>query len=491
MYKSQTNLSFNSKSVDLGSFFIFSLFLLCMILSAITFQSKIQLLFFTILLLIFISIIFFESLILKKRELSFYLSIPVIMSATQNIYLGLITPRVSNTVMQLMIVTNYIFSILLFVVLLLTTSFKLNQKNNTKIILVLSLLILYSLSTIIIFKSNLMSAFASLRNILTPIFFMLLGLAASNNISLKRFLKYISYVSIFVVIFGVIELYFAKDVWLHLNVSDLWAKKGIAVNTITGLPNNFYSSELVNGRQLRRMVSSFADPVNLGTFLFFAFMGAWYLNKKFLGLIIIICSLLAVSKGAFLGILVFGVVWSYYNKSKTFFLFIMIVTGGIGIGFVVYSLTSSTMSMLLHITGFLSSFKELFSHPLGRGLGNIGVLAGLYSNGAETKITESGLGMVIGQLGVIGLILYTYFFRFVYKQINLNNSNNLKIFSKSLLFSIILNIMFNEVALSPNSSAIYFITLGIVIGQQYINNGKLILEEKNKRITKRIKIKWR
>ncbi|SNZ04795.1 hypothetical protein SAMN05421503_0766 [Terribacillus aidingensis] len=474
--------SFNDKGLDLFSSILFGLFLSIVMMSAIAFHSTFNIIFYLLSLMVYIYILVYELQMVERREFSFYITIPILISATQNLYLSFVSPYADASQIQLMVITNFLYSAILIGVIYIKTPYRFNKALYQKMLILFIVLVLYSLATIIIFNAHITSALASLRNVMTPMLFILIGLIASSNVILSRYLRYLSYIVIFVVIFGFAERFLIKDIWHIIHLPDLWTKKGLPLNAFTGLPGNFYSSEMVGGQQLRRMVSSFADPVNLGTFLFFGFMVAWYLRNKFLAILLIISIGLAVSKGAILGLLIFSVVWAYHKFSKAIFILVMIGTCAAGGAFVVYSMMNSTMSMLLHITGFFAAFPELVNHPLGRGLGNIGVLAGLYSSGAQTEITESGLGMIIGQLGILGLILYVYFFTFILKQSHTIQVRKDKILLQTLTLGILANITFNEVALSPNSSAVYFITIGIILGQWHAKTKDVGVKKKKNRI---------
>lgn len=476
----------NDRGLDLFLVMGFGAFLTVMLLSAVAFESTANIMIYLFTFALFITLTLLESYMVSRREFSFYLTIPILISATQNIYLSIIAPYTEASQIQLMVVTNFLFSAFLIVLVFIKTPFRFKQALYNNMFLIFLVLCVYSVATIVIFNSHITSAIASMRNVMTPMLFLLIGLIASSNVILVRYLRYISYIALFVVLFGIAERFFFNDIWYSINLPDLWMKKGLPLNAYTGLPGNFYSSEMVNGQQLRRMVSSFADPVNLGTFLFFGFAAAWYLKKKLLAFLLIISIGLAVSKGALLGLLVFIVVYSFHKLSKTGFTLVLMGAGVAGGGFVVYSMMHSTMSMFLHLTGFFAAFPELLHHPLGRGLGNIGVLAGLYSSGAKTEITESGLGMVIGQLGVVGLILFIYFFKELYQKSKLIQDKRDIILVQSLIIGILLNIMFNEVALSPNSSAVFFITIGIILGQWYEKMKDIPLQK----LKKRRKIVW-
>ena len=476
-------LKYSHKSIDLFSLIIFFLFLSVIMLSSVAFGANTQLMFVGIAVLLFFGIMAFEFYNIEGRELSFYLVIPLLISATQNIYMGIITPYVSAMQIQIMVVINFVFAVLLclFVYFIQPKLMSKRLIKNTVWIIVFT--VGYSLATIVLFHASPMSGFASLRNILNPMMFFLIGLLTCKVTILKRFLKYVSFIAMFVFAFGVYERFINPDIWNTLNLADLWTKKGIPVNLSSGLPLNYYSSETIGGEQLRRMVSSFADPVNLGTFLFFGFMAAWYLKKYLLAFFMIIATALTISKGALLGLLVFLVVWAKNYTPKAVFFLILMTSGVAGLGFLGYTMMHSTMSALMHLTGFFSAFLELPHHPLGRGLGNIGVLAGLYSTGAETGITESGLGMIIGQLGVVGIVLFFIFFKSINSNLKLVEDKREKVLGQALFIGITLNIAFNEVALSPNSSAVYFIALGLICGKAGLSSTKT-KETKKKRFKK-------
>jgi hypothetical protein len=414
---------------------------------------------------VFIAVVALEFDAAPHREASFYLALPVIISATQNVYVGVITPYISSTQVQILVVLNFIFGALLCLAGYVTRPRGVAENLTQATVWILVLLMGYAGLTAVAFHSAPMSAFASLRNVVNPPLFFLLGLVLAHRTVLGRFLRYIAYLAGALFIFGVYERYVNQNIWSTLHLGELWTKKGIPISTALDLPYNFYSSETIHGEQLRRMVSSFADPVNYGTFLFFGYMTAWYLRRYLLGILMIMATVLTISKGAMLGLLVFGVLWAKVNTSRTVFVATSVAAGAAGAAFIAYSLTHSTASTLTHLTGFTDAFKQLPSHPLGHGLGNVGVLAGLYSTGASTGITESGIGMIIGQLGVIGLGLYLAFFRLIYMATKAIPEPRTKLLAMSLLIGIILNSAFNEVALSPNSSAVYFMALGLLSAQ--------------------------
>ena len=227
---------------------------------------------------------------------------------------------------------------------------------------------------------------------------------------------------------------------------------------------------------MRRMASSFADPVNLGTFLFAAFMIAWYKREKILMSALLICMILTMSKGALLGLLVFIVVVMWEKKGSRsitpLIIALVILFSGWFIGF---SKSSSTGSLMVHLNGFLNALRGFVDHPFGFGLGNVGVLARvLGSTMVGNGVVETGIGMIIAQLGIVGIIVYGVFFAKLWTEpLKWNGFHGReRTLYYSLLISFIANAMFNEVALSPNSCGLYFISLA------YLNSKICNLENK-------------
>jgi hypothetical protein len=405
----------------------------------------------------------------RKAEISFFLIIPTVMSATQNVYLTTVAGALDSGRLQFAIILNFLFSVALYVVLIATkkpSSGHALRKLIKAVTTCLAILVLYGAATVVLFQHDLVAAAASSRNIVAPFLFLLIGLHASVWAKHAVYLRYLVMLGFVAVIFGFIEAN-TPDFWQSLDLRSLWEKKGISVQQDSGLPKNFFASEqVVPGEFLRRMAGPFADPVNFGTFLFAVFMAAWYLRGLLCQIATVAAMVLAVSKGALLGLIVFFAFWTRYYASRTSHLIALVLLAAGAYNFYLFTVSSSTGSTAAHIGGFTAAFVEFPQHPLGRGLGSSGVLAGLFSEGSESTsaVTESGLGMVIGQLGIVGLAVYLVFFFQLSKYVLQVKNLREKTLAAGLLGGFLLNAAFNEVALSPNSAAPYFIILGLVIG---------------------------
>lgn len=398
----------------------------------------------------------------KRGEISTIIAIPVLLSVFQNVYLGYFSPKLSSMTIQILTVLNFLLACVIFFYLALR--YHKTYKGQAKFLNLFVCLIGYSLVSVVFLDSiNIISIISSFRNVISVFIFFFIGYYSYRRVDLRKFENILLVFGFVVIVVGLYDVWTGGTLWRELNITDLWTKKGIRVQA-SGLPTNFYSSETINGERIRRMVSTFADPVNLGAFLFAVFCVAWHKKKKILSIFLIMGMILTVSKGAWLGLLIFACVYSYYFFPRPIFIVVMSAAGLAGIGFLLYAFRTSANSVFLHISGLIASFSGLLNNPLGSGVGSNGVLARQFSGvSANSEITETGLGMIIGQLGIIGLIIYMAYFWHLIKCCVKTKDKRDRVLVLSLILSVIVNIFFNEVALSPNSCAIYFMVVGYVI----------------------------
>lgn len=387
---------------------------------------------------------------------------PIFISCFQNVYLGIAANSMSKMEMQVLLSLHVLF-ITIFIIFSLINK-KISNRQNWLLFSII--LIIFFATLMYLMKPAIITSFiSSIRNLLSCMLFFYYASILVERTYLDKYYHSIIVIIFIVVIFGLFEYSIGFDVWRKLNISTLWSLKSIRTN-IYGIPENWYSSERIGGIQLRRMVSTFADPVNLGTFLFAAAMICYYKEKKVLFTIVLCCCLFTISKGALLGFGIFLVILTWY-KDKTKLLAPVVLLIGIifGLAFIEFSKTSSSGSLFAHIRGLTNAFNQLLIHPMGLGVGNSGVLANLFvAERLNSSVTETGIGSVIAQLGIPGLLVYIYFFIKLYKiPFNWENAfKKEKIIYYSLLFSFVFNAMFNEVALSPNSCGLYFVELAIL-----------------------------
>ena len=437
---------------------------IAMIISSLFFNSIV-----TVSIMIFLLFVILFSYIKASenkdgKTIAYIISLPLMISSIQNLYLGFGVNNFTSMHFYIMLTLNIDIFVIIYIYNLLK-SIKNKNKNVMRLNICILVILVASLLLILIYPTSMSAYFSSFRNIIGPFVILLSSFYSGDKIDVDYLFKRILFIISIVVVTGFIEYFIGNEFWINLNVKQLWNIKGLNIGNRI-LPGNFYSSELINGHQIRRMVASYADPVNLGTFLFAAFMVTWYKKKYFLSVLVVICCALTISKGALLGFLVFILIYStIFSKSKMFKTISTLSAFFIGIGFVIYSQLHSTGSLNAHVNGFVNSLMIPFKYPLGLGLGNVGVLANKLGSSiaSDIMVTESGIGMVISQLGFIGIITYYVLFNILIKQGKSISGLREKCMIYVLTISFLLNAFFNEVALSPNSCTLYFIIIGLLI----------------------------
>lgn len=403
----------------------------------------------------------------KKIDCATIVCFPIVLSIFQNVYLGIIAKNLSSLEMQMLLVINVVY-VCVWVLFLTIKEF--NRDKNIRIYgIAFGAFLLYILISVIINRPNMIAALASTRNIISCMVFYIFGYALCNCTNKNQIIKICIALGLAVILIGLYEVLIDNALWTRLDIKELWTKKGLRVS-YNGLPENFYSSEKLNGKQLRRMTSTFADPVNLGTFFAAVFLVSWYKKKTWMMVLSAVSIVLTISKGGLLSVMVFLFVLVLYKiKSRKikWALIISLLAGGLA--FLLYSYFFSTRSVFLHISGFINAVPIVWKKPLGYGVGNIGVLAQEFSASQNPYITESGFGAIIGQLGIVGLIAYAGFFVYLFIRIIKIENKEKAILLLSLLLSIAANMVFNEVALSPNSCGLYFVLIGLFLASDNLN----------------------
>jgi hypothetical protein len=401
-----------------------------------------------------------------------YLIIPVILSAFQNVYLAPVASHVPAVLIQMTLILNYLTCLVAVITFAVNTSRDSIPPLVKTLFTILCMATAYICVITLVRGAEPLAAFAAYRNFSTPfIFTMVAAMAGLNTVktNIHRFSTLFLATAAGVLSFGVIDLFF-PGIWIEIGVGELWISKGIGIKTTSGIPANWYSAELINGSPVRRMVASFADPVNLGALLFAAFIIAWFSRRWFVGGAALVGAVLAVSKGALLSCLVFLTVLAWRSRSPILKLLVPVFSLILGLGFVFWSQENASGSLFRHISGFTAGFASLVQNPFGSGLGNSGILAGLFSSNVDTEVGESAVGTVIGQLGIGGLIVLISLYYFLYKAVRDSTSGRTRVLGLTLVWSLVLNSMFNEVTMSPNSAGPYCIAIGLIYSANLKSN---------------------
>ena len=214
--------------------------------------------------------------VIDGRDVTFI----VVLAAFQNVVLGLFAPALSAFAVRLLVSTNVLLPTLWLIAIWLTapeTWLWRRALGANGMLLTTAGMLAFSVA---LFGFNGVAALASTRNIVSPLLFFAVGyFAALRGPDSPFFWRTLLGVGVVVVLVGLTEQLLLRDLWPALHVQELWTKKGLTNIAASGLPANWYSAERFGGEQVRRMVSTMADPVNLGTFLFLVFMTGYWLRR--------------------------------------------------------------------------------------------------------------------------------------------------------------------------------------------------------------------
>ncbi|WP_191626066.1 hypothetical protein [Pseudomonas fluorescens] len=235
-------------------------------------------------------------------------------------------------------------------------------------------------------------------------------------ISIKKYsdypsaLKSLISVAIIICAFGIFERFL--HLWSIIDISRFFISKKIPVFEY-GYPIFFIEPvsimgwlELPNGTP--RMVSSFLDPINLGHALVFFICLVMY-DKNFTikrpkrtGLLVLLfsCLALTLSKGAWLQLFLVTVVLNSRGS-------IILKAAALLIAMpAIYIYAQDHAGFLIHLNGFLGVFSHITL--FGHGLSTFGNYSAMYNTSGQIAegVGDSFWGSIIGQLGLLGFLLW-------------------------------------------------------------------------------------
>lgn len=347
------------------------------------------------------------------------------------------------------------------------------RKNNFLVICFVFYLVLS------MFRGNvdIYTKFVCFRQLMTPVILILYGRCLNISQDEKvDFLKFIINMGVFQAIFGIVEEFILGDkFWLALNISSLFKAKGFSRWVIAGMPGNYYSADFYSiiGRSVRRLVGITTDPLLTAHFLAFCIVILLFLdvdkkNKKIFKIVLLsIATFLTLSKGA---ILIVAISFLYKvwikNRKVAIFLIVFAITGLVGI---IHSNILRTVS--IHLAGLTTAAESI--SIIGGGIGTSGNLASL--GGKSTTSGESFFGMILGQLGIIGLLLFIWMIKRMTKLL-FAEKNKIYVYAIiAYIIAITIEAIVSESAINFVGSGVAFIALGIFSVRKNVNKNKGVL----------------
>jgi hypothetical protein len=258
--------------------------------------------------------------------------------------------------------------------------------------------------------------------------------------------------SIWVVFLGLIFRF--SNLWAVLDLTNYFNLKGIPVDN-RGLSYMFYEPAL---SYTERLVSTVLDPISLGHMLAAPLILCYYSvftegkKRKILFFFLSLGLILTFSKGAILQVIL---ALFFFNKSLSPTTRFLIPSLFVALAL----LTLNIEGILIHLFGLKNAIVYL--NLFGHGLGMVGNYAKMFAEDLSIyykfEISDTFIGSVIGQIGLIGFAFWISFFLPKIKSIIFSRTNHVG--------AIILTSQLIIAAISENTfNFTSFIVPGIISG---------------------------
>lgn len=337
------------------------------------------------------------------------------------------------------------------------------------------LLIIWACLRGIITRGDTATSLAYLRNFSSLALILGVGIAASRTIPEIKWESILIFFSLLLLLGILLEILFGRDLWWTLlNLDKLQVIKGPYSTT-----TDFF------GFTVLRLRSFVGEPINTSYML--GSLAAWhfYKHRRSLGILFTVAVVFTFAKSGII-LLFMSLAW-FHVCTKRKIIHIKLFTLGAMLSalplFVVYVNASDDVDVLAfvknpldfflgnntaftHASGLILGVKSAITNPIGSGLGVGGNFGQIFTNSNRgdwiSSGSESGIGVLAFQLGILGLLLHLIFvYRTLSKNLALMRSTNLlkseilrKTFGVSILFGWYSASLFSENAFGPQSALI-------------------------------------
>jgi len=277
------------------------------------------------------------------------------------------------------------------------------------------------------------------------------------------------------VIFGLLEYNYPQYFWNKIfHIIDYTKVKTGTVpklEPLSGLPTNYFTYK--DGGRVRRLVAFNGEATSLSRFLGTVIASLMTLGERNRKTVLVI------------GFLLLGLLFTNARGGLLFpivivLLFFLRLVKGLAIPVIIplmyfmlfhsSSFNVSSANNQRHLHGLTKGIANAFKYPTGRGLGATGQIAATYTGDVrhadEDFVSESFVGCIGAQLGLVGLAAFLLFVIIVITQLSLflfssqYELNYLVLTSCALFTTVMLTSLFSNSAVSAISSFVAFILTG-------------------------------
>ena len=449
-------------------------FILCSILTAISFSALFQNYYVLHIVLFTFSLLFvFRGGIGVLYAFTLY-------TFFQNIFLVVFSPSLTSWDTNLIILYKELIVYLSVAIFFFKHQFKYEGKIQKVILFLIALIFLFNL---IRPGAPFGLKMVSIRQLLLP--YMCIYFGYSIVSSKTKIVKYLRFYIISLCIIGLIGLLMYQFepyvLWDSLNYPRYFFNKNGAKYE-TGYVN-FYSWDF--GPQLKRFVSIIADPIAAAHMIGISLVYLFIAEKKkqtWKKVLMITCAISCVSKSLILLFLTIGIVVFYVQIKKRIYKIVFFSIAFISI-FIFFTLATLYVEGLESNTASGNHLKSVIfavynNSLLGDGLGSAGYLAGVMTeNSAEMEANESFMAVLITQLGVLGAsIFYLYFILKIFQmaKLYLQTKSRIVLFGLILLTDVILESIVSGSSIAMLGTGLYFILSGLIFSNYSQNTNRII-----------------
>lgn len=397
----------------------------------------------------------------------------LLLMLVQNIVLIIFSYNLSSRDTQILtLIKEIIVYLSIFITIFIKRNFQFEKFDILPIIYIVLIIISFFIS-----DASISAKLVCIRQLFLPIVCFVYGRQVKvKDDDLQVLYNIIIYVGIGIAIFGFIELFFLKDeFWRFIGSEAYFKNKGIEDWTKDGVMVSFYTYDLMSifGGAVRRFVSIFAEVLATAHFLFLSLAITFFKYKGILRNKIIICGLmllaiiLTISKGVILimGIAVVVIIYYYYENKKL--TLALIALGVIGLVIIVFNSYGEATSTGYHLEGLVHNFQNI--KIFGYGLAKSGNFALIYGDSSQNVLSgESFIGTMLGQIGILGTIIYIIYNFVIIKRyiINKHKDKEDSIIALILILGVLLESFLSESAISFLGTGFYFVLAGIIYNKQ-------------------------
>ena len=371
------------------------------------------------------------------------------------------------------------FFFILFIVMLYLMKKKTIDKSNLDLFALAFFMLLGVGISFVVSPASLSFKIFNARRILEMylivLTFSLLPISAKSH---KILIKTIVYIGVFVALFGFLEMVLPISFWdSFLQLPKFWQAgdyESVSWTSIWNARGRTSDLRFLIGRDFRRMFSTYAEATMLG--IFFSFLATYiafskkFKYKNYYFLLFTIAALLVFSK-AFLVSLFVIAIYKIIRKPSLYPFFLISGTFLLA-GFIVATSLGKVHGSLSHLMGFYTGIELLLDKPLGFGLGMSGNRGMLNFPSMGTFGTESGIGNVFAQTGIVGFISLVFFITILKKFRKLYyityNEEYFAIFVVAVNW--FLTYLFSVSSLGFTGNAVVFVFIGLFLSSRMKND---------------------